>query len=471
MPTKFGGGGESYIHPAVMVAMLLVAILTFILPRKQGIVPFIAGAFLIPMDQVLIIGPFHFQMLRLLILIGWARVLSLSLPSRVGLAGGFNRIDRALVVFVLSTAACVILLWQDSAAVTNQLGMIYTVFGIYFLLRYLIRDRSDIRRTFQTFAWVAAVLGVILAVEQLTGRNPYIYIGGAREVIRANLLDEGRNRAMGSFGHPILAGTFGGILVPFFIALRVEGYKKTALLGFVASTTIALSANSSTPWLAFVAGLFAFWLWPLRKQMSLIRRLLVVTLIGLHLCMKAPVWALIARVDLTGSSSGYHRYQLVDQCIRHFSDWWLVGTKDYGNWGWDMWDLANQYVSICDTSGLLPFICFIAILVYGFQYLGQARRLAECDRKTERWVWAICAALFANLIAFFGISYFDQTMAVWYCLLAIIPVVWNSVETGTVKLSAKAVRRSNSRENELAPVISPRTWGMLIKHPTWTQNT
>ena len=35
-------------------------------------------------------------------------------------------------------------------------------------------------------------------------------------------------------------------------------------------------------------------------------------------------------------------------------------------------------------------------------------------------MWACSAALFANVVAFFGISYWDQTMVSWYTLLAII---------------------------------------------------
>jgi hypothetical protein len=136
--------------------------------------------------------------------------------------------------------------------------------------------------------------------------------------------------------------------------------------------------------------------------------------------MKAPVWHLIARIDITGGSSSWHRFMLVDQCIRHFSDWWLVGVKDTSAWGWDMWDTANQYVGTCDNSGLLPFLLFLAILVYGFKYLGRARRAAAKDKKTALFIWALGAALFANVIAFFGISYFDQTIVAWYGLLAII---------------------------------------------------
>jgi hypothetical protein len=136
--------------------------------------------------------------------------------------------------------------------------------------------------------------------------------------------------------------------------------------------------------------------------------------------MKAPVWHLISRIDITGGSSSWHRFMLVDQCIRHFGDWWLIGVKSTSAWGWDMWDTANQYVSICDNSGLLPFLLFLAVLAYGFKYLGRARRAAS-DRKTALFIWALGSALFANAVAFFGISYFDQTMVAWYALLAMIP--------------------------------------------------
>src|ERR1035438_2272523 len=87
--------------------------------------------------------------------------------------------------------------------------------------------------------------------------------------------------------------------------------------------------------------------------MRLLRWGILLALVGLHLVMKAPVWALISRIDLTGSSSGWHRYMLVDHCIRHFSDWWLLGFKSYNDWGWDMWDLSNQYVAYALTGGVL----------------------------------------------------------------------------------------------------------------------
>jgi hypothetical protein len=143
-------------------------------------------------------------------------------------------------------------------------------------------------------------------------------------------------------------------------------------------------------------------------------------LVSLHLVMKAPVWDLVSRIDLTGGSSGYHRYQLIDQCIRHFWDWAFVGTKDFGNWGWDMWDLSNQYVAAADTTGLVPLILFLVMIVVGFRYVGRARRASSSDRKQEMFIWALGASMFANVVAFFGIAYFDQTIIAWYGLLAMI---------------------------------------------------
>jgi len=175
-----------------------------------------------------------------------------------------------------------------------------------------------------------------------------------------------------------------------------------------------------------------------RKSMRAIRWGIVLLLVALHIVMKGPVWSLIEKIDISGGSSSYHRYMLIDQCIRHFGDWWLLGVKDTSVWGWDMWDTANQYVGTCDNSGLLPFILFVAVLVYGFKYLGRARRVAATDKKSALFIWAIGSALFANVVAFVGISYFDQTMVAWYALLAMIStvaVVHSKKEMAPVKLT------------------------------------
>lgn len=425
---RFGGGvSGTVLHPVVLVVVLLAGVLMCVWPRRRAIIPFLAAAILIPMDQVLLIGPAHFPMLRLLVLFGIVRIVKEIISSKAHLfSGGMNKIDWAVIVSTVFIALNGILLFQDSKAAINQLGSLYTVFGVYFLLRFLIRSEEDVWRSIQTLAWVAAIVAVVMTYELATGHNPYAMLGGAQAANYASLAVRGdRFRAQGPFGHSILAGTFGAILMPLFVALWWKGrkYRLMAVMGSVSATVITLACNSSTPVLGYAAGVVALCLWPARRWMRAIRWGIAFTLVSLHLVMKAPVWHLISRIDLTGGSSSWHRFMLVDQCIRHFGDWWLMGVKDTSSWGFEMWDTANQYVSTCENSGLLPFLMLVGILVYGFKYVGRARRAAGKNRKTALFMWALGSALFANMVAFLGISYFDQTIVAWYALLAMISAV------------------------------------------------
>src|SRR5580704_8482111 len=434
---KFGGGvAESVFNPLVLALVLLAGILVLVCPRAKATVAFLVASLLIPTDQILVIGGLHFPMLRVLVLFGIARMLKERASSKRRLfCGGINRIDIGLIVLTTFIGLNGVLLFQEAGALINQVGNLLTVFGAYFLLRFLIRDEADVIYTIRAFAWIAAVIAVIMIYELSTGHNPYALLGGAQAANYGSLAARSdRFRAQGPFAHSILAGTFGAVLLPLFVALWWRGKKNrtTMVIGIAAATVMTFACNSSTPVIAYAAGVMALCLWPLRKSMRAIRWGIVLTLVSLHMVMKAPVWHLIARIDISGGSSSYHRYMLVDQCIRHFGDWWLIGVKDTSVWGWDMWDTANTYVATCDNSGLLPFLLFLAVLVYGFKYLARARQRVRADKKASLFMWACSAALFANVVAFFGISYWDQTMVSWYTLLAIISALALVPKTKTV---------------------------------------
>jgi hypothetical protein len=138
--------------------------------------------------------------------------------------------------------------------------------------------------------------------------------------------------------------------------------------------------------------------------------------------MKAPVWALIQRVSIVDGNSSYHRYELVNEAILHFRDWWMLGEKNPSSWGFLMGDVSNAYVAAAVNGGFFALLCFIAIFWQGFRVLGLARRRAELDgdRKLELQVWSFGAALLSTVLAYFGIWYFDQSSLVWYALLAMI---------------------------------------------------
>ena len=81
----------------------------------------------------------------------------------------------------------------------------------------------------------------------------YDALGGAHASLRNEAARDGKFRAVGCFGHPILAGTFGAISLPIR-RLVVEPEESQLPRGLVPPRIIVLAANSSTPLLALLEG-------------------------------------------------------------------------------------------------------------------------------------------------------------------------------------------------------------------------
>jgi hypothetical protein len=462
---RFGGGvSGTVLNPAVAVVLLLTGVLICVLPQRKVIVPFLLSAILIPSDQVLVVGGLHFPLLRILISFGMIRIFLIKGQGEWRVfSGGLNKLDKSLILLSVTTAVAGVLLFENTQALIYQFGELYTAFGTYFLLRCLIRDREDVVRVIRVLAFVVAVLGVVMTFEQLTGRNPYALLGGARAQYQAaEMLREGRVRAMGSFAQPILAGTFGAVVVPLLLGiwLTEKRHRFTAAIGIVGATTMVIMSNSTTPLFGLMAGLLGLSLWPIRSMMRPIRWGIVLALVSLHMVMKGPVWSLITHFDISGSA--YHRYQLIDQTVRHFWQWWLIGTSNNANWGWDMWDTANQYVAHAVTGGLPSLIFFIAIIVYGFKYVGQARQAAT-DKKQALFFWALGAALFTYTMLFFGISLWDQSVVAWYALLAFIVAVAGPKKEQPAEQPFRAALRPGIAPADIQPAYAGASSRQLRK--------
>jgi hypothetical protein len=413
---KFGGGATAtLLHPAVVVLMLLAIVLFFVLPRKYVIVPVMTATFLIPIGQQLLIGGVHLFVARILILVAFIRAFT-SRPKSF-YSGGWTSIDTAFTCYVLISAAVTVIRYQDGAAFVNQIGYVWDFLLAYLLLRSLIRDEQDSFLTIKCFAVLMVLLGATMMYEQMKMVNVFGLLGGVTPIPEVR---EGKIRSQGVFQHALTAGTFAATAIPLFFLLWKNGKAKTlAAVGIAAATVMTVTTQTSTSLLTYAAAIGAVLLWPIRKRMKMVRMGLVAVIVGLHFVMKAPVWFLIARIDLTGSSSSYHRAELIDQFINHFSSWWLIGTKDAATWGWDMWDAQNMYVSVGEAGGLAAFIFYILVISRCFSRLGDARMRAK--NKSQEWfIWLLGSALFANVVAFFGVNYFDQSVIAWFALVSMI---------------------------------------------------
>ncbi len=417
---NFGGGAlESTIHPAVMVALAIGAVLILVLPRRFAIVPILFLAFLVPFGQQLYIAGVHFLVFRIVVLVAMLRIaISKGGPDEKRMAGGFNSIDRAYQITCLAQAIGVSLQYMAAQAAVNQAGVLIDVLGGYYVARSFVRNKEDIYRALKCLSVIVAIVAVGMIIEQRTLQNVFGLLGGVRTTPE---IREGKIRSQGVFQHSIIAGTFAAGLIPLFLLLWKNGKSKLlAAIGLVSATIMTITSQSSTPLLTYAAALLGISLWTIRGKMQMVRRGIVVALILLQCVMKAPVWFILAHIDLTGGSSGYHRAELIDQFVWHWKDWFLIGTNQAGTWAYDLWDVQNQYVAAGEGGGLIGFVFFVASVSRCYARLGNARKALVNDPQDDWLLWFIGCSLFATCVGFFGVNYFDQSRFSWCLLIAIL---------------------------------------------------
>ncbi|MCD6321401.1 MAG: hypothetical protein J7L77_00060, partial [Clostridiales bacterium] len=233
------------------------------------------------------------------------------------------------------------------------------------------------------------------------------------------------------FRHPILAGTFGATSVPLFIALwwQEEHGKFYAFLGFIFASIIVLTSRSSGPTIAYIFGIAGIITWVIRTHMRALRWIVILVLVGLHMVMKAPVWFLISHLSAITGGSGWHRAQLIDQAIQHFNEWWLIGTTYTAHWKMgtvlavnpNMVDITNEFVGQGVNGGLITLVLFVFIIGRCFQSIGNRIKVNPEESFAVKFsLWSMGAALFAHVVSFISVSYFDQIVVFWYLLLALI---------------------------------------------------
>lgn len=429
------GGAHTFLQPAAAVLLAIGLLCVLLLPRKYASVAFVAAACFISTTEHLVIAGQVFTPLRLLILSALPRVISSivdgGLRPRLG-----TPLDKAWILVYVSGALVFSLQWFSIPALVQRLGILLDAVGGYIVLRYMIRDKADVQRVLRVFGILCCVFALSMLYERLTMRNLLSFVGGVDPWIR-----EYSARAQATFVHAILAGVFGATLLPVFWGYlrRQAGNARLAMIFSAAALVMVLTSSSSTPTLACAAGIIALLCWPLRYRTRELKYAFCAAIVGLHLVMKAPVWALIQRADSVGGGTGYHRFVIVDETIRHFWRWALLGATDYGLWGHDMWDLANTYVSAALTGGLITLILLIVLLRRVFLTLSRFRNRAADDINMQRCSWSLTAAALTHAVAFFGITYMDQTIVLWMAFLVMVGVI--TADSGTTV--TQPILRSN----------------------------
>ena len=403
------------LRPLALGLTLCMGVVLLCLPKKYAVVPVPIVTLFITSLQRLVIASMDFSMYRILVVFGWVRVFLRHETA----SWRRTTLDSAMILFVLSEVAFYTLQRRTAFALLSSLGAAFDLIGLYFLFRILVPDQDGLIKAARVLSMLAVPIAMLMILEQLTARNLFSVFGGVPEF---TYIREGRLRSQAAFQHPITAGTFGATLLPLMVGLFSTGKRQRilAILGVLSAIVITITSASSGPILALLAGIIALLLWRVSNDIAVIRFIIVMLIIGLQVFMKAPVYALIARVKIVGGSTAYYRYFLIDEFIKHFKDWWVSGVKSTAYWGEGLFDVTNQYIRIAVDGGLCTLLLFFLIIWTAYREIGAAlHSLNGEEQGKKRFIlWCLGATLFAHLVSFISVNYFDQMIVIWLLLLA-----------------------------------------------------
>lgn len=424
------------VHPVGATVLILLAIWVMVCKRQWVPIAYLLLACLAARQRIAI-ASLDFTFIRMLILVGWARILMTGEIRKIR----WMALDGAVIAWTaVAFLAYTVLVAAPSGAV-YMAGQTIDTLGAYVLFRALLRNWDDVANVARYAAWIALPLGVAFLIEKSSGRNMFYVFGG---IPQFTPIREGELRCQGAFVHPILAGVFWATLLPLIVGLGLVDRRRRLLsiAGTVAGLVIVVSTASSTPLAAVAGGVLVAAAFPLRNLVGYLKWAALGAVVFLHFAMAKPVWHLIGRVDLVGGSTGYQRYRLIDAFVNHFDEWWLYGTPSTAHWGRQLFDVTNQYVLEGVRGGVLRLMLFLAVLVLAFRCIGKAVDKTSARRESIL-AWAVGASLFISMASFMAVSYFGAIVMLWHLLLALAATVGEGARRPATK--TRAARKTTTR--------------------------
>lgn len=414
---------------------LICGYLVFTMPRGKAAIPFLLGAIYMTDGQQIELGPFNFTIMRLLVVIGVVRIFS----KGERLPGGVNLLDKLMVAWTVWGVASSVFHEPFDKAIVSHLGFVYNRFGTYFLIRFFIGSFEDFRRVAKALVIMMLPLAVEMISEKFTKQNMFVLLGGIWELeIRG-----GKVRAQGPFAHSILAGTAGAVCMPLALLFWKEN-RKLVIAGVIGTMGMVVASASSGPILTTMSVVGGLMLWKFKAYLGHMRMAMVFGIILLALVMKDPVYYVLAKIDLTGSSTGWHRAALIDAAVQYSGEWWFAGTDFTRHWmptgiisDPNHTDITNVYLKMGVKGGLPLMILFMACLGVAFSLVGKGmRKIPNAPFRDRFMLWTLGVILLGHTITFLSVDYFDQTVILYNFVLASVSALYANLPKPVTPVAA-----------------------------------
>ena len=407
--------GHTTLHPVGVTVLLCLMVATFLLPRRHSAVPLVLIGSLMSCAQRIMVGSLNFPFLRLLLVVAVLRMLMRSEYRGVRLTG----LDALIVIFAFLKIFVFVLYYQSFSALIFIVGTVSDPLFCYIFFRCFLRTWDDFQSLILSFALASLPVALAFAIENSTRQNLFSFLGGVPAFTE---IREGKLRCQGPYPHPIMAGCYWAAVLP---AIAARWYspdlsKTLTILATLSAAFIVVLTSSSTPLMALIFILVGVAMFPLRLHMQNVRWALLGLIIVLQFSMKANIWSLIARVNIMGGSTGWHRYNLMEQAYLRFSEWGLLGTNSTEHWGFGLRDVTNQYILEGVRGGFISMVLYIAIIAVSFQRIGKLNKQAIAEGNFPNLInsWSIGVMLFVHITSFLAVSYFGQIINLYWMTIA-----------------------------------------------------
>lgn len=409
-----------------LVFLIISATAVMVLHRNWVLIPLLASCCYMTIGQGVQLGPVSLPVYRIVLAVGLLRVI----VRRETIAGGINTIDKLIIAWAgWMVFASFFHEWMPGSGPVYASGLVYNIMLVYFLTRVWCRDLSELMAVSRIMAWLLVPVAVAMLAEHALERNIFGMFGGVSEGVTVR---DGKIRAQGPFAHPILAGTVGAVCFPMMIGIWRQ-HRTSAITGMAACVAIVFASNSSGPLMSLLMGVFALLMWRCRSWLWVFRWAVIGAYLSAEILMTRPAYYLISKIDLTGSSTGWHRSRLIEVAFEHLSEWWAFGT-DY-TYHWMPYplddrhsDITNYYLFIGIIGGLPAMLLLIAIMWRAFVWVGDSIRNAPAALQEHRFmIWCLGAGLFAHAGTSLSVAYFDQSMMFFWLNIGVISSAYSIV--------------------------------------------
>lgn len=416
-----------------MLLLFCLSVSIIFIRRENLVVPLVVAMCFLPADISIKVATLDFYALRIVAIIGLLKVLFSEQHEPIKT----NTIDYLFIGYnVLGSVIYIIASQNFTGAVINRSGVLVDTVILYIVLRNSVQSKESIHVLIKTFVVCILLLLPFVIFEFFSARNLFSILGRDSIAIR-----NGEIRVACTFSHSILFGSFAAALLPVMWAQYKISKSNAALLCALCCLFYVYASSSSGPVIVAAAAIFFLLFFPWKHYSSTLAWFMAGAVLFIHFVRESPFWHFIyVRITVNPSSTGYHRYMLVNAAIKEFSEWWLLGYGDSGpRWHIDYWpythatftDVTNHYLLEGVRGGIFTMILLIALCIKSMQAL--ARHSLAQEDLNEQWLWwGFTVMMICHCITFLSVAYFGQITMLYTLTVALAAYAYHKQRTDTV---------------------------------------